>query len=184
MPIIRTHSRSLAAFGSWSHGFALDRYSGSVLGTLVHRLKYDNDAGSLVPIVDSVDDFIRNRWQDLPSVDCIVPAPPSLDRIGLQPGIEIARAVAARLSVRFTENAVSKVEPTPPMKNIFSICERRQLLRKAIQKGPEDVKDKSVLVIDDVTQSGSTLGRISDVLLKDSGASEVYVLAVVDATNY
>ncbi len=182
MPIIRTHSRSLHG-GPWNDGLALDRYSGSVLGTLVHRLKYENDAGSLAPIVDTLDDFIRNRWKVLP-VDCIVPAPPSLDRIGLQPGIEIARAVSARLSVRFTENAVSKVEPTPPMKSIFSTCEKRQLLRKAIQKGPEDVKNKCVFVIDDVTQSGSTLGRISDVLLKESGASEVYVLAVVYATNY
>jgi predicted amidophosphoribosyltransferase len=183
MPIIRAHSRSLHG-GPWTDGLALDRYSGSVLGTLVHRLKYENDAGALVPIVDTLDDFIRNRWRILPFVDCIVPAPPSLDRIGLQPGIEIARAVSARLSVRFAENAVSKVEPTPPMKSVFSTCERRQLLRKAIQKGSEDVENKSVLVIDDVTQSGSTLGRISDVLLKESGASEVYVLAVVDATNY
>lgn len=183
MPIIRSHSRRLYG-GTWADGLALDRYSGSGLGTLVHRLKYENDGAALAPIVDTVEDFIRNRWRVLSFVDYIVPAPPSLDRIGPQPGIEITRAVAAQLSVRFTENAVSKVEPTPPMKSIFSICERRQLLRKAIQKGSEDVKNKSVLVIDDVTQSGSTLGRISDVLLKDSGASEVYVLAVVDATNY
>jgi predicted amidophosphoribosyltransferase len=182
MPIVRTRSRSLFG-GPWNDGLALDRYSGSVLGTLVHRLKYDDDAGALVLIVDTVENFIRNCWKVLP-VDCIVPAPPSLDRIGLQPGIEIARAVAARLSIRFTENAVSKVEPTPPMKDIFSGAERRQLLRKAIQQGPEDVRNKSVLVVDDVTQTGATLGRISDVLLKDSGASEVYVLAVVDATNY
>jgi len=182
MPIIRTHSRGLYG-GTWADGLALDRYSGSALGRLVQRLKYENDETALAPIVDTVEDFIRNQWKVLP-VDWIVPAPPSLDRIGLQPGIEIARAVAAQVSVGFTENAVSKVEPTPPMKNIFSGAEKHQILRTAIQKGPEDVKHKCVLVIDDVTQSGSTLRRISDVLLRDSGASEVYVLAVVDATNY
>jgi len=184
MPIIRTHSRNLYGCGPWADGFALDRYSGSALGTLVHRLKYENDGAALAPIVDTVENFIRNHWQGLSFVDWIVPAPPSLDRIDFQPGIEIARAVAARLSIRFTENAVSKVETTPPMKNILSGAEKHQILRTAIQKGPEDVKNKCVLVIDDVKQSGSTLGRISDVLLKDSGASEVYVLAVVDATNY
>jgi predicted amidophosphoribosyltransferase len=177
MPTVITHPRRL--HGPWTDGFTLDRYSGSVLGTLVQQLKYKENAAALVPIVDTIENFIRNRWEGLPRIDCIVPAPPSVSRPGFQPAIEITRALAGRLNVYLSEDVVLKVKPTPPMKSIFSGAEKRQMLREAIQKGPGDARDQCVLVVDDVTETLSTLGRVTDVLLREAGASDVYVLGVV-----
>jgi predicted amidophosphoribosyltransferase len=176
MPTVITHPRRL--HGPWTDGFALDRYSGSVLGTLVQQLKYKKNAAALVPIVDTVENFIRNGWEGLPRIDCIVPAPPSVSRPGFQPAMEISGALAGRLDVYLSEDVVLKVKPTPPMKSIFSGAEKHQMLREAIQKGPGEAKNQCVLVVDDVTDTLATLGRVTDVLLKE-GASDVYVLGVV-----
>jgi len=176
IPTVITHPRRL--HGPWTDGFSLDRYSGSVLGTLVQQLKYQENAAALVPIVDTVENFIRNRWEGLPRIDCIVAAPPSVSRPGFQPAMEITRGLAGRLNVYLSEDVVLKVKPTPPMKSISSGAERRQMLREAIQKGPGEARNQCVLVLDDVTEMLSTLGRVTDVL-KEAGASDVYVLGVV-----
>lgn len=145
------------------------------LGELLFRLKYR--AGGtpvLTDIVDTAEQFIR-QWN--PPTDCVVPAPPSLTR-NIQPAVEIARELAARLGFPLCENAVVKVKPTPQMKNIDDWSERQNLLADAIQAGPGEVKGKSVLLVDDLIESGSTLRRTADVLLKDAGAGAVYVLVL------
>jgi predicted amidophosphoribosyltransferase len=187
MPPVGTNARRI--YGPWIDGFTLDRHSVGLysrwnphrteLGELIHRLKYENDAGALAPIVDTIENFIRNRWEELPPVDCLVPAPPSVMRLGIQPATEIARALAVRLGAQFTEDAVSRLRAASPVKRIPFGSSRRQALRDAIQKGPGDVRNKCVLVIDDFTQTLSTLGRVTDVLIEEGDASEVYALGLV-----
>jgi len=76
------------------------------------------------------------------------------------------------------EDAVIKAKPTPPMKNIDDWAERQRVLAEAIQVGPGDVKGKSVLLLDDLIESGSTLRRTAEVLLRDGGARSVYALVL------
>jgi len=178
--------------GPWDDGFSLDRHTVSStptgdpyrwdtkrteLGQLVYELKYGNNWGALQLIVETAEDFIRNQWEGLPALDCIVPAPPSVSARGEQPVVKIARTLATRLGTEICENAVVKVCATPQMKNVGDWAQRRQTLREAIQKGPANVQGKRVLVLDDLTESRATLGRVTDVL-RSAGASEVYALAL------
>ena len=126
---MRIHPRRI--YGPWNDGFTLDRHSvdswylnRTELGELVHKLKYENNAEAAAPIVDTVEAFVH-RWEGLPHLDCIVPAPPSVARLGIQPATEIARALAVRLDVQFTEDAVSKVKANDPVKKIWSGAERQ-----------------------------------------------------------
>jgi competence protein ComFC len=179
--------------GPWNDGYALDRHTISStptgdpynrwdtkrteLGQLVYELKYGNNPGALQLIAETAEDFVRNHWEGLPALDCIVPAPPSVSARGLQPVVEIALVLATRLGIAVCENAVAKIAVTPQMKNIDDWAQRRQTLREAIQKGSANVEGKLVLVLDDLTESRSTLGRVTDVL-RAAGASEVYALAL------
>ncbi len=178
--------------GPWNDGYALDRHTISStptgdpyrwdtkrteLGQLVYELKYGHKPGALQSIVETVEDFVRNQWEGLPVLDCIVPAPPSVSTRGLQPVVAIARALATRLGTEICENAVAKVAVTPQMKNIGDWAQRRQTLRETIQKGTANVEGKQILIVDDLTESRSTLGRVTDVL-RLAGASEVYALAL------
>ena len=184
-------------WGPWDDGYTLDRHTISSvptddpyrwdtkrteLGQLVYELKYGKNWGALELIVETAEDFIRNQWEGLPALECIVPAPPSVSARGLQPVVAIARALASRLAVEVCEKAVEKIRPTPQMKNVGDWAQRRQTLREAIQRGTGNVEGKKVLIFDDLMESGSTLGRVTDVL-RSAGASEVYALALTRTRN-
>ena len=63
------------------------------------------------------------------------------------------------------------------MKNI-PIWERHSALEEAIQSGKTDVAGKSILLIDDLIESGSTLRRVASVLLDNGEATSVYALVL------
>lgn len=175
----------------WLEGYVLDYHTISstptgdpyyrfdtkrtALGELLFRLKYrQGDNTVLNDIVDTVVQFLK-AWK--PPIDCIVPAPPSLTR-KTQPIVSVARAVATGLGLPLCEDAVAKVKPTPQMKNIDDWTERQKLLAETIQPGPGEVKDKAILLLDDLIESGSTLRRTAEVLLKQRFAKALYVLVL------
>jgi competence protein ComFC len=176
--------------GPWVDGFVLDFHStGAIptgdpyhpfemtyteLGSRLYRFKYRSDHAVFDDIVDTAVNFVNN-WG--PTVDCIVVSPPSMRRDS-QPTIELGRAIAGGLGVPLYEDAVRKAKDTPPMKNVSSWDERRVLLAEAIQAGEQDVKGKSVLLFDDLIQSGSTLRRVAEVLLEIGGVGAVHALVL------
>jgi len=84
------------------------------LGELLFRFKYRQGGSAvLAEIVDTAEEFV-GTWK--PTIDCVVPAPPSLTRKA-QPAVEIARELAARLHLPVCEDAVVKVKTTPQMKH-------------------------------------------------------------------
>jgi predicted amidophosphoribosyltransferase len=145
------------------------------LGELLFQLKYRGASAAVITdIVDTAEQFVRT-WK--PRINAVVTVPPSVGRKA-QPTVEIARELAKRLQVDLCENAIVKVKPTQQMKNIDDWAERQRILTEAVQRGPADVKSKSVLLFDDLIESGSTLRRTAEVLLKDCGASAVYALVL------
>ena len=175
----------------WTEGYVLDYHTVSStptgdpyyrfdtkrtdLGELLFRLKYRGGRPLVLGnIVDTVQQFVGD-WK--PPIECLVTAPPSLMRKA-QPILEVARELTKRLGVPLYEDAVVKVKTTPQMKNIDDWSERQKVLAEAIQQGAGDVKDKSVLLLDDLIESGSTLRRVADVLLKAGGARAVYALVL------
>jgi predicted amidophosphoribosyltransferase len=145
------------------------------LGKLLYRFKYRSaGTAALNDIVDTVDQFMRG-WE--PPVECVVPAPASVGRKA-QPVVEIARGLAARLRLPVFEGAVVKVKATAQMKNIDDWVDRQRLLAEAVQMGRDDVRARSILLMDDLIESGSTLRRAADVLLTDGGARAIYALVL------
>jgi predicted amidophosphoribosyltransferase len=145
------------------------------LGERLFRLKYRRGGVDVVSdVVDTAEEFVR-KWK--PPIDCVVPAPASLNRIS-QPVIEIARRLAQKLGLPIYEGAVKKVKPTPQMKNIDDWAERQAVLAEAVQVGDMGVRGKIVLLIDDLIESGSTLRRAAEVLLRDGSAQADYALVL------
>lgn len=187
MAVVKINPMKLS--GPWADGRVLDfhtisstwtgdpyRYdtTRTELGERVYRLKYGGANTAITDIVDTAQTFVN---ECKPEVECVVASPPSQD-LKSQPAVEIARELAARLGIPLVENAVVKAEQTLQMKNIRDWSERAKLLQNAIQAGPGEVKGKSVLLVDDFFQSGSTVRRAAEVLLKDGGARAVYVLVM------
>jgi predicted amidophosphoribosyltransferase len=145
------------------------------LGESLFRMKYRAGGDAILnEIADTTAQFVRS-WN--PPIDCVVPAPPSQAR-KTQPAVEIARMLAAHLGLALCENAVVKMNATQQMKNIDDWSERQWVLAEAIQSGPGDVRGRSILLFDDLIESGATLRRTAEVLLQPSGAMSVYALVL------
>lgn len=188
MAVVQTNPMRLS--GPWAWGFVLDYHSVSAtptgdpyhpfemkyteLGGRLYRFKYRGEINAIGDIIETIEEFIRAKATAL---DCIVPAPPSLGRKS-QPIVELARALATRLGIPVCEDAIVKVKQTAAMKNIDDWLERQRVLAEAVQAGPGDVKGKSVLLLDDIVESGSTLRRVAEVLQTEGGAASVYALAL------
>lgn len=168
--VLDFHSISSTPTGDPYHPFETER---TELGQLLYRLKYRRDRTALGKIVETAGEFVK-EWG--PPIECIVAAPPSLSRKS-QPVVEIARALGAMLNLSVSEGAIVKVKKTGPMKNI-PIWERHSALRGAFQSGKTEVVGKSVLLIDDLIDSGTTLRRVASVLLKNGEAASVYALVL------
>jgi predicted amidophosphoribosyltransferase len=145
------------------------------LGESLFRMKYRAGTDAILnEIVDTAARFVQT-WN--PPIDCIVPAPPSQARKA-QPVVEIARTLAAHLGLSVCENAVLKVKATPQMKNIDDWSERQRVQAEAIQSGTSNVRGKSILLFDDLIESGATLRRTAEVLLQTGGAMFIYTLVL------
>jgi len=190
MAVVNTNPMKLPP-KPWVEGYVLDYHTVSStptgdpyyrfdtkrteLGELLFRLKYRTGGSDVVAdIVDTAEQFVGG-WK--PPIDCVVPAPASLTR-KTQPAVEVARGLAARLCIPMFEDAIVKVKTTPQMKNIDDWSERQRVLAEAVQAGQNDVKGKSILLFDDLIESGSTLRRAAEVLLKDGGARAIYALVL------
>ena len=188
MAVVRTNPMKL--LGPWVAGYVLDYHSVSAtptgdpyhpfemkyteLGSRLYQFKYRSDSSVVADIVETAEHFLKESGI---TIECVVPAPPSMRRAS-QPVVDLARELAKRLGVPVCENAVVKVKETPSMKNIPDWFERQRVLGEAVKAGPGDVKGKTVLLLDDLVESGSTLRRAADVLLKDRAAAAVYALGL------
>ena len=189
MAVLVTNPMKMA--GPWASGTVLDYHSVSAtptgdpyhpfemkyteLGNRLFRFKYRGDTSALPDIVDTAEAFIKGSKL---KIECIVPAPASIGRTS-QPVTLLARELAKRLDVPAYEKALAKPKATPSMKNVPDWLERQRLLADAIQSGTEeDVANKSVLLVDDLVESGSTLRRAAEVLLGDGKASCVHAFAL------
>src|SRR5260370_28225416 len=128
MAVVKINPMKL--LGPWAAGYVLDYHSISAtptgdpyhpfemkyteLGSRLYRFKYRGDYSVVADIVETAMQFVKELGV---TIDCVVPAPPSMGRAS-QPVVELARELAKGLGVPPCEDAVVKAKKTPAMKNI------------------------------------------------------------------
>ena len=176
--------------GPWSDGYVLERQhtlSSDFIGhdsngnpqfdtkrsELVYRLKNRSDRKALAHIAEAAVEFIKG-WA--PKVDTIVPLPPSRKR-AYQPVVEIAKGIGTRLQRPVAETGVNKVKETPELKDVYDYEQRIKLLDRAFEVNANAVRDKRILLVDDLYRSGATATLVAKALLAAS-AKTVCMLAM------
>ena len=184
--------RKIKIEGKWDVGYALDLHVESSdflgydefghpqydttrteLGELVYKLKYGHDK----TVLDDIIRIIRNSFT-FKSIDIIIPVPPSKTSRAFQPVVEIAKRLGKALGIQVLTDAVLKVKNTPELKNMSTFQEKYDILKDAFKIGNGTIKNKTILLLDDLYQSGATLTAITDLLYKKGGASKVKVLTL------
>lgn len=142
------------------------------LGELVYRLKYCNDKKVLKEIVDIICNSSKFK-----TIEVIIPVPPSKLR-PYQPVIEIAQGLGKKLGIPVYTDVIVKVKNTKELKNLSTFEEKYAILKDAYKIENNKVKGKTILLLDDLYQSGATLNVITELLYKKAFVFKVKVLAL------
>jgi competence protein ComFC len=176
--VLDVHTLSSALMGYNEYGHEVFDTQRSALGDLLYRLKYEADKSVVDDILDTVVEFLLNRWKVVQSLDLIVPMPPSNISRRSQPVLELARGLSSRTGVPVSEDALVKVKETPQLKNVYDYEERARLLSGAFEARSSLMQGKTVLLLDDLYRSGATLNAASQALRQKGKAKTIYVLVL------
>lgn len=156
-------------------------FSGPVRQAL-HRLKYKRDISLGEALSQPLILFYNmQKW----NVDLVVPVPLSKERLyqrGYNQVSYIARPLALASSTQYAPAALSRVRDTPSQVGL-SAEQRRANVANAFQADPKIVRGKNILIMDDVTTTGATIGSCAQALLF-AGAERVYGFTLARAVSY
>ena len=111
--------------------------------------------------------------------EAIVPVPLHKSRLnerGYNQSLLLGKALAKRMEIPCLDKIVMRHKKTVPQKQL-SYAERQNNLKKAFKLCVNDVKLNTVIIIDDIYTTGSTVDALSEVFLRN-GVRNVYVITL------
>ncbi len=150
-------------------------YSG-VLKNVIRKFKFGHGLGLTRFLSDPSIKFIRS-WGI--KVDFIIPVPLSNSRLrdrGYNQSALMASSISRGLQIEIKQNALTRIRETRTQVGLTS-KERKENVFSAFNADSTKIHNKSVLLVDDIATTGSTLNECARAL-KGSGAKEVFCFTV------
>jgi ComF family protein len=148
----------------------------------LHTMKYRHNIGLGESIAMQMVDFARSLcWP----VEMLIPVPLGKKRLkerGYNQVGLVARPLAYQIGWTYAPHALWKARETRSQVGL-SLLQRRENVQNAYQADPKVVNRKSILLMDDVATTGSTISACTDALLC-AGAKEVYALTIARALSH
>lgn len=155
-------------------------HKGELVQEMIHRLKYKNEAfvGDALGLFFG-EQLINTSFLD--NVDLILPIPIHKSKrktrdynqsaliakgIAKHSGIEWSDSIIAKTSKSSSQTEKNREERLENLKNTFQVAK------------PEQIRDKHVLIIDDILTTGATLEAVGSVLATYNTKLSIAVLAV------
>lgn len=149
------------------------RYEG-ILKTLIHQFKYENKFGLAKPLALLLSDMCPKK------ADIIIPIPLHLEKLRVRKYNQsqlLAKELSQVVHIPTSPTILKKVKPTLSQTDLSR--EERKRNVKGVFKvyNPHKVRDKHVILIDDVYTSGATIKEASHVLA-EHGTGKISVLTL------
>jgi ComF family protein len=148
----------------------------------LHTLKYRRNMGIADAIARQMADFVRSlRWD----VDMLIPVPLGKKRLkerGYNQVALVARPLAYELGLQYAPQVLWKSRETRSQVGL-NVSQRRENVSKAYQADGKVVNGRSVLLMDDVATTGSTIQSGAEALLS-AGAREVHAITIARALSH
>ena len=145
-------------------------------------MKYRRNIGLGESIAIQMADFVRSlKWQ----IEIMMPVPLGKNRLkerGYNQVGLVARPLAYRLGLKYEPDALWKMRETRSQVGL-TVSQRHENVQDAYQADPRIVKQKSILIMDDVATTGSTIAACTEALLS-ADAQEIYVLTIARALSH
>jgi ATP-dependent DNA helicase RecQ len=155
---------------AYKDGRAIDYYKNSEIGNIVHECKYKRHQPFPDRVVDEAVQVVRRWWADV-SFDGVVAVPSTRSGNLVK---DLASQVAEKLGVPFLD-VLFKTRDTKEQKDCKNKWQKKDNVNGAF--GVSGQLDGTLLVIDDVMDSGVTLEEVGKVL-KGAGAQALYALTL------
>lgn len=154
----------------------------SPLQNALHTLKYRRNVGIGEALASQMSEFVLTlNW----GAELLIPVPLGKNRLkerGYNQVGLVARPLAYRVGLEYAPRALWKIRETRSQVGL-TISQRRENVHEAYQADPQMVKRRSVLLLDDVATTGSTIHACTDALLS-AGAREVHALTIARALSH
>jgi competence protein ComFC len=145
----------------------------------LHQLKYRRNVGLGEMLARSLVELVQSeKW----IIDLIIPVPLGLARLaerGYNQSSLLARPLSLALNVPYRPQLLTRAKETRSQVGL-TVAERRLNVSGAFIAHPTHVAEQRVLLVDDVTTSGSTLEACAEALFT-AGARQVYGLTFARA---
>ena len=142
-------------------------------------MKYRRNVAFGEAIGMQMTDFVRSlHWP----TDILIPVPLGKKRLkerGYNQVALVARPLAYQLGCKYEPAALWKTRETRSQVGL-SVSQRSENVQDAYRADPNVVRQKSILLMDDVATTGSTISACTTALLS-AGAQAVYVLTIARA---
>lgn len=117
----------------------------------------------------------KEKWE----IDKVIPVPINKSRLkerGFNHSALISRPIAHFFQIPFDANGLKRIRETATQFSLSSE-ERQENVKDAFWGNPATLKDKTVLLVDDIITTGATIDNCTKALLA-AGAKKVYCLSV------
>jgi len=152
------------------------RFDG-VMRQAIHQLKYRNLRTLAAPLARLLNDYLITS--PVPG-EVLVPVPLHRKRLrerGYNQSSLLARELSKLTSLPVVDNCLIRQRHAPPQTRTSTVDERQSNVVDAFACGDQRLRDKQVLLIDDVSTSGATLDACA-AALKAAGATSVWGLVL------
>jgi ComF family protein len=164
-------------------------YDDDALRAIIHALKFQGIGAAAEPLAEILAAYVARLGLDLGGDGAsgawtVTPMPLSPQRArarGFNQSALIARPLARALGTPFDEHLLARIAHRKPQSDTKDIFERRENIKGCFALAPgADVHNKKIVLVDDVTTSGTTFTEAARVL-KTGGAKKILALAVAKA---
>jgi competence protein ComFC len=145
----------------------------------LHTMKYKRNIGLGEALALQMVDFVKSLQWDIDFLIPVLLGKKRLRERGYNQVALVAQPLAYRADIRYLPRALWKARETRSQVGL-KINEREKNVLHAHQADARMVARKSVLVMDDVSTTGSTISACTDALLS-AGAREVYGITIARA---
>lgn len=162
-------------------GFRAFAYYDGIIRTAIHKLKYQNDIGIgnyLAELLKT--ELLRTNWE----IDTIVPVPIGEEKRktrGYNQAERLAKPLASLTSIEYKPLALKRIRESASQVGLDRSA-RQANVKDAFIAQANLIKDKTILIVDDVFTSGATMEACSSELLY-AGAKKIYCLTLAKVNH-
>ena len=156
-------------------------YEGTIK-EMVHNFKYKNKINLGKHLCRLLIDFVREYHLPLNGCDCVIPVPLSQAKLREREFNQaqiLAGAVSDYFGINLLSDALRRARNTASQTGLDRQKRRQNVKGAFALKNASAVKEKTILLIDDVLTTGATASEAAKTL-KSAGANSVFVLTVAN----